>query len=123
MPTKTSRTFIGWQEQSGLDALPPATSDSDGQRQYHTRTERRVPELIPVLGSQPAGDRSQKHGGKPPLLFARPAVTSPAAEHHRSVAGTKLYCLVNGDRGMGTSGNLTQVRWAQASCLMMMMMI
>jgi len=38
-------------------------------------TERRVPELIPVLGSQPAGDVSHKHGGKLPLLSSRPAVT------------------------------------------------
>jgi len=37
-------------------------------------TERRVPELIPVLGSQPAGDVSHKPGGRLPLLFARPAV-------------------------------------------------
>ena len=29
-----------------------------------------------------------------PLLSARPAVTFPAAEHHRPLAGTKLYCLV-----------------------------
>ena len=38
-------------------------------------TERRVPELIPVLGSQPAGDESHKPGGKLTLLSARPAVT------------------------------------------------
>jgi len=38
-------------------------------------TVRRVPELIPVLGSQPAGDVSHKPGGRLPLLFARPAVT------------------------------------------------
>jgi len=38
-------------------------------------TERRVPELIPVLGSQPAGDVSHKLGGRLPLLSARPAVT------------------------------------------------
>ena len=38
-------------------------------------TERRVPELIPVLGSQPAGDLSHKPGGRLPLLSARPAVT------------------------------------------------
>jgi len=37
--------------------------------------ERRVPELIPVLGSQPAGDVSYKPGGRLPLLSARPAVT------------------------------------------------
>ena len=38
-------------------------------------TERRVPELIPVLGSQPTGDVSHKPGGRLPLLSARPAVT------------------------------------------------
>jgi len=38
-------------------------------------TERRVPELIPVLGSQPVGDVSHKPGGRLPLLSARPAVT------------------------------------------------
>jgi len=37
--------------------------------------ERRVPELIPVLGSQPAGDVSHKPSGRLPLLFTRPAVT------------------------------------------------
>jgi len=37
--------------------------------------ERRVPELIPVLGSKPAGDVSHKPGGRLPLLSARPAVT------------------------------------------------
>jgi len=37
--------------------------------------ERRVPELIPVLGSQPAGDVSHKPGGRLSLLSARPAVT------------------------------------------------
>jgi len=30
-------------------------------------TERRVPELIPVLGSQPAGDVSHKPCGRLPL--------------------------------------------------------
>jgi len=38
-------------------------------------TERRVPELIPVLGSQPAGDVSHKPGGRLPLLSARPSVS------------------------------------------------
>jgi len=37
--------------------------------------ERIVPELIPVLGSQPAGDVSHKPGGRLPLLSARPVVT------------------------------------------------
>ena len=38
-------------------------------------TELRVTELIPVLGSQHAGDVSHKPGSKLPLLSARPAVT------------------------------------------------
>ena len=38
-------------------------------------TEHWVPEVIPVLGSQSAGDVSHKPGGRLPLLSARPAVT------------------------------------------------
>ena len=38
-------------------------------------TERRVPELISVFVSQPAGDVSHEPGGRLPLLPARPAVT------------------------------------------------
>ena len=38
-------------------------------------TERSIPELIPVLGSQPAGDVSHKPDGGLPLLSVRPAVT------------------------------------------------
>jgi len=41
----------------------------------YTITERRIPELIQVLGSQPAGDVSHNPGGRLPLLSARPAVT------------------------------------------------
>ena len=37
-------------------------------------TERKVPELIPVLGSQPAGDVNHKPDGRLPILSARPAV-------------------------------------------------
>ena len=40
-----------------------------------TAHTRRVPELIPVIGSQPAGDVCYKPGGRLPLLSARPAVT------------------------------------------------
>jgi len=38
-------------------------------------TKHRVPELIPVLGSQPAGDVSHKPDCRLSLLSARPAVT------------------------------------------------
>ena len=46
-----------------------------GKGSPYSITERRVPELIPVLGSQPAGGVSHKPGGRPPLLSTRPAVT------------------------------------------------
>jgi len=46
-----------------------------GKGSPHSITQRRVLELIPVLGSQPAGDVSHKPGGRLPLLSARPAVT------------------------------------------------
>jgi len=46
-----------------------------GKGSRYLITKRRVPELIPVLGGQPAGDVSHKPGGMLPLLFARPAVT------------------------------------------------
>jgi len=38
-------------------------------------TEHRVPELIPVPDSQPAGNVSHKPGGRLPLLSDRRAVT------------------------------------------------
>ena len=49
--------------------------DGKGKGSPYSITERWVPELIPVLGSQPAGDVSHKPGGRLPLLSARPAVT------------------------------------------------
>ena len=51
-----------------------ATLDGRKKGSPYSITERRVPELIPVLGSQPAGDVSHKPGGRLPLLSARPAV-------------------------------------------------
>jgi len=46
-----------------------------GKGSPYSTTEHRVPQLIPVLGSQPAGDMSHKPGGRLPLLSATPAVT------------------------------------------------
>ena len=46
-----------------------------GKSSLYSITERRVRELIAVLGSQPAGDVSHKPGGRLPLVSARPAVT------------------------------------------------
>ena len=45
-----------------------------GKGSPYSITEHRVPQLIPVLGSQPAGDVSHNPGGRLPLLSARPAV-------------------------------------------------
>ena len=50
------------------------TKRQKGKDSPKSITERRVPELIPVLGSQPVGDVSHKPGGRLPLLTARPAV-------------------------------------------------
>jgi len=46
-----------------------------GKVSPYSITERRVPELIPLLGSQPAGEVSHKPGGRLPLVSAMPAVT------------------------------------------------
>jgi len=53
----------------------PVTTCLKGKGSPYSVTERRVPELIPVLGSQPAVDVSQKPGGRLPLLSARLTVT------------------------------------------------
>jgi len=46
-----------------------------GKGSPYSITERRVPELIPVLGNQAAVDVSDKPGGRLTLLSTRPAVT------------------------------------------------
>jgi len=71
--------------QIGFAFLVPAHPGSPGKRAVkrvcvcvcspYSITKRRVPELIPVLGSQPAGDVSHKPGGRLPLLSARSEVT------------------------------------------------
>ena len=55
--------------------------------------------MIPVLGSQPAGDVSHKPGGRLPLLSARPAV-NPAEGCYQ------FCCLVN--RGTMSVNSLPQ---------------
>jgi len=60
--------------------LPSMQKGKKGKGSPYSITERRVPELIPVLGSQPAGDMSHKPEGRLPLLPARPAVTLATLE-------------------------------------------
>ena len=43
--------------------MPSGASRGRGRGSPYSLTERRVPEMIPVLGSQPAGDASHKPGG------------------------------------------------------------
>jgi len=57
---------------------------------FHTRYRALGLELIPVLRQSAC----HPPGGRLPLLSTRPAVTFSAAEHHRRLADTKLYCLV-----------------------------
>ena len=70
----------------GKGAMPPnlvptsfrrgrLVSLKKGKGSPYSIIERMVPELIPVLGSQPAGDMSHKPGGRLSLISARPAVT------------------------------------------------
>jgi len=50
-------------------------SSEKGKGRPRSITELRVPQLIPILGSQPADDVSHKPDGRLPLLSARLAVT------------------------------------------------
>jgi len=61
------------------------------------------PYLLPSVGPRadpgvhavsPHVTMSHPPSGRLPLRSARPAVTFPVAEHHRPLAGTKLYRLV-----------------------------
>jgi len=54
----------------------PSHKGKKGKGSPYSITERMVPELISVLGSQPAGDVNHKPGGRLPLLSTRPAVTT-----------------------------------------------
>jgi len=80
------RKSMSSENRQPADCVPPATfcwdvveEDATDQQVKKGRpysiTERRVLELIPILGSQPVGDVSHKLGGRLPLLSARPAVT------------------------------------------------
>ena len=46
-----------------------------GKGSPYSITEHGIPELIPVICRQPAGDVSHKPSGKLPLLSTSPAVT------------------------------------------------
>ena len=75
-------------------------------------TERRVPELIPVLGTQPAGGASHKPGSRLPLLSARHAVTlatlkRDATNFAKTVARQRRDCDLNPGRSLPEYSTLT----------------
>jgi len=51
--------------------LTVAGLSKKGKGSQYSIAKLSVPELIPVLGSQPAGDVSHKPGGRLPLISAR----------------------------------------------------
>ena len=84
---------------AGLTVVTNARTDDTtpsvkGKGIPYSITERGVPELLSVLGSQPASDVSHKPGGRLPLLSARPAVTlatlKRAATNFVSMLTTRL---------------------------------
>jgi len=60
---------------SRIERMPHNPPVKWGKGSSYSITERRVPELIPILCSRPAGDVSHKPVGELSLLSARPAVT------------------------------------------------
>jgi len=72
MPTRFRRHLV---------TKTPRNVYSKDKGSPYSITECRVLELIPVLGSQPAGGVSHKPGGRLPLFSDRPAVTP--ATHKR----------------------------------------
>ena len=77
----TFLNFLNCGKLSGTMAGSDSVKNGVGQRYKkgkgspYSIAERRVLELIPVLGSQRAGDVSHKPCGRLPLLSARPVVT------------------------------------------------
>ena len=73
LPQEPHSTLVA--SRFGLARLGKVIARTKGKSSPYSIAKRRVPELIPVLSSQPAGDVSHKLGGRLPLLSTRPAVT------------------------------------------------
>jgi len=85
-PLSALTLLVGWQEghlacknlSGGVLAwlsVCNSTSYMTKKGSPYSINDCRVLELIPVLGSQPAGDMSHKPGGRLPLLSTRTEVT------------------------------------------------
>jgi len=80
IPTLLSSSFkFSWEvcgntvsfQQCTATKWQPVAKVGNSKGSPYSIAECRVPELIPVLGSQPAGDVSHKPGGRLPLLSAK----------------------------------------------------
>ena len=76
MPLPLTVSCLFCNIQIGCTFLVPTHPGKKGIGNPYSATERRVPEMIPVLSSQPAGNVSHKPGGRLPLLSARPKLPS-----------------------------------------------
>jgi len=84
--------------------IPNAVKIRKKQTRDYVRKGKGFPYSLPSVGPEadpgvqavsPQVTISHQPGDRLPLLSARPAVTFPAAQHYRPLAGTKLCCLVN----------------------------
>ena len=76
LPREGSRRCALWPNYiERLFTLSDFIFESKGSR--YSITERRVPELIPVIGSQPAGDVSHIPGGRLPYVTFHQACSYP----------------------------------------------
>ena len=82
------------------DTFATTTAAAKGKGSPYSTAERRVPQLIPVLGSQPApaGGMSRKPGGRLPLLSA-PGAQLVSAAAAAAAAAKKTYSLEERRRG------------------------
>ena len=70
--------------------LPRSSQITKSKGSPYSIIQRRVPEPIPVIGSQPPFDVSHKPGGRLPLLPARLAAT--LATLNRAATSVAAWC-------------------------------
>jgi len=89
-PKLTPTTVVG---------LHQIRAHSKGKGRPYSITERRVPVLIPILVSQPAGDVNHKPDGRLLLLSARPAVTPATLKRAATSFYREMLCIRSTSHG------------------------
>ena len=80
-------------EEVNLSAVCLVCTVKKGEGSPYSITERRVPELSPVLGRQPTSDLSHKPGGRLPLLSAVLSMGQQCQkQHQQSRIGSAQRC-------------------------------